>query len=321
MSAFPGLDAQTYRRSALHDAARHWPETNCYTDLLIEIVHARGLEPRAMLGFTVAQDFEGDQFTFFKPPMSDLATLYGIEVLELAVYDRLEDHLIEQIARGRLPLVEMDAHFLPDTRGTTYGVGHSKTTVGIASLDPRARTMTYFHNAGVFALDGADYDALFAGQQAGLPLFPYTEFVKFDAVPASDDTRADARALLDWHLTRRSAGNPVRAWRKAFALHTEKLGTREPGFFHLYAFNTLRQLGANFELLAAHLDWLEPERFALSVSAALRLSEAAKSAQFLLARAVARRKFEGFEAQIDALADGYDAVMAGLEAPRLARAA
>ena len=61
----------------LHDADREWPETNCYVDLWIELLHARGLEPEAMLGFTLRQDFEGDQFTFFKPPLADLEALYG----------------------------------------------------------------------------------------------------------------------------------------------------------------------------------------------------------------------------------------------------
>mgnify|MGYP003344902537 CR=1 FL=1 len=43
-----------------------------------------------MLGFTLRQDFEGDQFTFFKPKAADLEALYGLEILELALYEDLE---------------------------------------------------------------------------------------------------------------------------------------------------------------------------------------------------------------------------------------
>ena len=53
-------------------ATRIWPETNCYVDLWIEVLAAAGFTPEAMLGFTLTQDFEGDQFTFFKVPLEDL---------------------------------------------------------------------------------------------------------------------------------------------------------------------------------------------------------------------------------------------------------
>ena len=36
------------------------------------------------LGFTAAQDFEGDQFTFTKFPLEDLETLFGLKATELA---------------------------------------------------------------------------------------------------------------------------------------------------------------------------------------------------------------------------------------------
>ncbi len=74
---FPGLDPETYSVHALHSQERMWPETNCYVDLWIEVLNALGLAPEAMLGFTLTQDFEGDQFTFFKVPLEDLEALYG----------------------------------------------------------------------------------------------------------------------------------------------------------------------------------------------------------------------------------------------------
>ncbi len=138
-----GLDPASYLPHRLHDAERHWPQSNCYVDLLIEVMHAAGHEPVAALGFTVGQDFEGDQFTFFKFPTADLNRLAGLDIQELAIFDRLEGHALTQIERGRLPLVEVDAFYLPDTGGISYRSHHSKTTVGINALDPAARRMAY----------------------------------------------------------------------------------------------------------------------------------------------------------------------------------
>jgi hypothetical protein len=110
--------AEPYVPHPLHDSGRDWPETNCYVDLWIELLHGRGLAPEAMLGFTLRQDFEGDQFTFFKPPPGDIEYLYGLEVLELAVYRDLESHALIQVGAGRPVLVEVDAFYRP-TVGTT----------------------------------------------------------------------------------------------------------------------------------------------------------------------------------------------------------
>ncbi len=133
------LTAASHVRHALHDASVAWPETNCHTDLLIEVLHALGREPEAGLGMTLAQDFEGDQFTFFKIPNGDLDSLFGLDLQELSIYRPLVDHIEEQVARGRLVMVEVDAHFLPDTRGVTYRTDHSKTTIAVNRFDRRRR--------------------------------------------------------------------------------------------------------------------------------------------------------------------------------------
>lgn len=318
-SAIPGLDPATYRPSRLHDPERAWPETNCYVDLLIEVMQASGHDPVAALGFTVTQDFEGDQFTFFKFPVADLKRLAGFEIQELAIFDSLERHALNQIARRRLPLVEVDAHYLPDTRGLTYRMGHSKTTIGINALDPKARRMVYFHGPGLWILEGEDYDGIFgpAGGQAGaLPLFPYTEFVKFEA-PEAEDVPGAARDLLRRHLANRPAKNPLAAYRAVFDAHAAELAGRDPAYFHVYAFNTLRQLGANFELLATHLDWLRghgDQGLETAISAAAGIASGAKTMQFKLARAMARGRFEGLAEMLGPMVEAYDVVMAGLGA-------
>ena len=65
-AALQPLSAAGYRRHPLHHGDRAWPETNCFVDLWIEVLHSFGHEPLASLGCTLDLDFEGDQFTFFK---------------------------------------------------------------------------------------------------------------------------------------------------------------------------------------------------------------------------------------------------------------
>jgi hypothetical protein len=198
-SVFPDIRPDSYSPHALHSMERMWPETNCYIDLWIEVLKTLGLPPEAMLGFTLGQDFEGDQFTFFKVPLEDLEALYGIRVTELAIFDKVERHIETQISRGRLCLIEMDSFYMPDTQGTAYRQEHGKTTVAINRLDFAGKRVEYFHNGGFFTLEGEDFDGLFQLHLADEdPLFlPYTEFAKFPETPVDEaQTRAVSRQLL-----------------------------------------------------------------------------------------------------------------------------
>lgn len=308
--AIEGLDPTSYERHALHDAARQWPETNCYVDLLIEVLARRGHDPRAALAFTVAQDYEGDQFTFFKFPPADLALLYGVEILELAIFDQLEEHVRVQLARGRIPMIEVDSFYLPDTRGITYRQSHSKTTIGVNVLDSAGRRIDYFHNGGYFRLDGEDFDALLRpASDNGLPLFPYVEFIKFGAVPPVHAQMDMSRTLLAHHLRRRPSRNPFTAWGDVIGADIARLVGRPPDWFHTYAFSTLRQAGANFELLATYLGWLQEqgdpalERARLAAEA---IAGGTKMMQFQFARASARGKIPDVTDAVRQLADNYD---------------
>ena len=318
-AVFPALDPGSYRPHPLHAAERAWPETNCYVDLWIEVLSSLGLPPEAMLGFTVAQDFEGDQVGFFKVPLEDLEQLYGIRVGELAIFDHVEAHILTQIDRGRLCLVEMDSYFLPDTAGISYRRHHGKTTVGIDRLDPAQRRMAYFHNGGYFALEGEDFDGLFRrGPFGGLevPFLPYTEFAKFDHVLRRDDWRTVSLELLRRHLARRPAANPVAAFAAAFPGQARALAGRDAGLFDTYAFNTLRQLGANFGLLAGYLDWLQSTGetgLAEAAAAAATICDTAKVTQFQLARALARQRFDALATQLDPAVAAWDQLMDRLD--------
>lgn len=314
-AVFPGLDPATYTPHALHASDRMWPETNCYVDLWIEVLASMGARPEAMLGFTLTQDFEGDQLTFFKVPLEDLEELYGIRVTELAIFDSVEAHVAEQIARGRLCLVEMDSYFMPDTRGVGYRQDHGKTTVAINRLDRDGRRMDYFHNGGFFHVEGEDFDGLFQRDlpEGALPFLPYTEFAKFPAVLPSDaHQRETAWRLLKRHFVRRPEANPIEAFAQVFPAQVEAVAERPFGYFHKYAFNTLRQFGANFELLASHLAWLSPSQFEDATTHALKISETAKTVQFQLARAVTRRKFDPLRSALDPAAEAWDKLVGDL---------
>ncbi len=313
---FPALSPESHVPHLLHASDRMWPETNCFVDLWIELVASCGLPPEAMFGFTLTQDFEGDHFTFFKMPLEDLEALYGIRSTELAIFDDVETHIETQLKRGRISLIEVDSFYLPDTHGVGYRNDHGKTTIAINRIDRANLTLDYFHNAGYFALDGEDYAGVFQHhlKEGEPPFLPYAEFAKFPQKPVPEERRrAVAERLLVQHFSRRPADNPVRAFSQVFPAQVEKVADRPFGFFHKYAFNTLRQLGANFELAASHLQWLAgPQAFDDAAAEALKIAEVAKTVQFQLARAVARRKFEPLATALNPAADAWDALMAKL---------
>ena len=206
----------------------------------------------------------------------------------------------------------------PEPCIVSYGVSHGKTTVGVNRIDPAARQLDYFHNAGYFTLDGADYDALLSPYRAGaLPLFPYVEIVKFDRAPPAADLRATAGEILREHLERRPGGNPFKAWRQVLPRDAAALAVRPEAFFHAYAFNVLRQAGANFGCLAAHLAWLDEGGhlgLADATAAAEAIAQSTKVLQFQLARAAARKRVADLDADVARLASVYDGLMASLTA-------
>lgn len=259
--AVPGLQAAGYRRHALHDEARTWVEKNCYVDVWIEVLHALGLDPAAMLGACAAIDFAGDGFTFFKPSHDELRELYGVQVHELNVWLPLVEHAERHLAAAELIASEVDSFWLPDTAGTDYRRNHVKTTIVLADLDVAARRLGYFHNAGYFELAGDDFTGLFrldAPPDKGfLPL--YAELLRVDHVvrlPRAELAR-QARTLLERHVARRPRQNPITRFGLCLGRDLATAAQRGPSWFHAWAFATVRQLGACLELLAFHLRWLE----------------------------------------------------------------
>src|SRR6185312_6529736 len=179
--------------------------------------HTMRLDPVACMAFTLAMDFEGDQWTFFKQPAADLYNLYGVDVQELTIWRPVIDHVAEQVKHGRVPLVEVDSFHLPDTTGVAYGIEHTKTTIGVETIDLRERRMGYFHNAGYFELSGADLEGIFRDDTASLA--PYTEIAKFDRLVhrSEGELAAMARELTRYYLGRIPCINPVTKYRARFA--------------------------------------------------------------------------------------------------------
>jgi hypothetical protein len=291
------LDPTVYQRHRLHAQEKIWAETNCYVDIWIELLHAWGLEPLAALPFTVTIDFEGDQWTFFKFPHSDLFDLFGIDVQELAIWRPLEVHIEEQIALGRPLLIELDSFYLPDTAGTAYRQAHVKSTVAATEIDIAQRRLGYFHGQGFYHLYEDDFVNVLrmTGQELPSMLPPYAEIVKRQTYdqPTSEQLVAGSLRLLRYHLRRLPKGNPFVKFKQRLVIDLQWLSGAPIEMFHQYSFATLRQFGACYECTATYLQWLaEHDVLGLDQSIAdfTSISNAAKTMQFQLARSMARKR-------------------------------
>ena len=311
------LDPRSYRSHALHHDDRAWTETNCYVDVWIELLHASGLDPVAAMPFTLRIDHEGDQWTFFKVPLEDLRLLYGIEVGELNPWLDLTWHVEQQVAQGRPVLVEVDAFHLPDTAGSSYQLAHVKTTIGVQLIDREAERVGYFHSKAYYEASGADYRGLFpaAGSRDASYLPPYIEFVRLDRLerPSAAVLLDRVRQLMLRHHRARPRQNPMRVYRQKFAHDLAWLQTQPLEAFHQYAFATLRQVGANFEVAASLCEWLHARGemgAAPAGEAFTAISTASKTLQFKIARFANNKRPFDAEPLLDTLESQWDAGMA-----------
>jgi hypothetical protein len=313
MVSLLGLDPVTYRPHPVHCGERTYLETNCYSDILIELLHARGAEPLAAMGFTARMDFEGDQWTFFKPPPADLEQLFGLDIHEMQPYRPLPEQIEDQITAGRTIIVELDSWYLPDTAATAYRAEHVKTSAAIEAIDRAGERLRYFHNAGLYELEGEDYRGAFRldREYSADVLPPYTEIVRFDAGPqlAGEQLRAAARGLLREHLDRRPAKNPFHRFAQRLAEDMPGLLDGDAADYHAYAFATVRMAGSGFELCASHVDWLLGEAGARACAALGRIVDGSKLLGFKLAR---RRPFDPQPA-LNVLADSWDEAVLELD--------
>ncbi len=303
-----GKEPASYRPHLLHDTGRTYLETNCYTDIIIELLHACGYEPLAAFGHLVRIDFEGDQWSFFKPPPEDLELLFGVDIHEMQPYRPLPVQMAEQIERGRTMIVELDSWYLPDTATTSYRHEHVKTSVAADAIDVEGETLRYFHSAGLYELHGEDFRGAFRmGDFSDDVLPPYAELVRFDAGPglANGELREAAVALLRRHLKKRPEDNPFERFGAQLMRELPALLARGLDDYHAYAFATVRMAGSAFEIAATHLDWLLGEPAQESLAALGEIVDGCKALSFRLAR---RRPFDA-EPLIASLASAWARTM------------
>ncbi len=316
MVSLLGLDPSCYEASALHDPDRIFRETNCYVDLWIELLHAHGIDAASAMAFACAVDFEGDQWTFFKPPPEHLVLLFGIDVHEMQLYRATVDHAVEQLRHGRTILIEADAFYLPDTAGVSYRTAHVKSSLAIEAIDPAGERLRYFHGAGYYELRGDDFRGVF---RLGRPfsedvLPPYVEIARFDAGPRleGEDLRRAARALLREQLERRPTRNPWLTFGERLATDLPILLAGGDDQYHAYAFATVRQCGAAFECAKSFVEWLLDARGPAGQTASEALARQVNGAKALLFRLARRRAFDPAPA-IRQLAEDWEIAMSAME--------
>ena len=279
------LTPASFKPHVLHSFDQNFRETNCYGDLIIELVHGLGLEPTACLAYTLAADFEGDQWTFGKPSHQDLESLYGIRIEELSLYRRLIDQIVTQVQRGSIPLLEADAFHLPDTEGIDYRTSHAKTTIAITYIDVVNKTLRYFHNATFAELKDDDFDGvlqpLISAQKGYLP--PYCEMVKLDFVNKrpEKELREIAFVSAQIHFKKRPFNNPIQQYATAIEAHQKAIIDGGLPAYHAYTFVALRQLGSAHQLGAHFLRWLNADDVNL-VAAATAFEQISASAKMLV---------------------------------------
>jgi Domain of unknown function (DUF1839) len=306
-----GKDPADYQRHALHSAERTYLETNCYADVVAELLHGCGYEPIAMFAHVVRMDFEGDQWTFFKPPPEDVELLYGIDIHEMQPYRPLPIQIGEQLQLGRTLIVELDSWYLPDTASTSYRTEHVKTSVAPDAIDPDAERMHYFHGPGLFELAGEDYRGVFRiGEFSDDVLPPYTELARFDAGPKleGDALREAALITLRRSLSHRPPDNPVDRFGAALSRELPALREADLAEYHAYAFATVRILGSGFEALGSYAEWMFGTDGNAAIAPIAEVVDASKALSFRLAR---RREFDPQEL-LTRLADGWDGALAAL---------
>lgn len=320
-----GLQPSTYTRALPHAEDRLWPEKNCYIDVWIGLAHGLGLDPLAMMSFLIAIDFEGDQWTFYKPQHSELADLYGFDVQELTVWKPLLEHAVEHLGAGKLISTEADAYYLPDTSGTDYQRNHVKTTIVLVEVDTEAQRCAYFHNTGLHWMTGEDFRKVFRVDAPVDPTFLplFAEVVRLDRVVqhSTETLQSMAMVLLRRYFDRRPQDNPITKFGQRFAQELPALQSKGLAHYHAWAFATTRQMGSGFELAGLHLAWLAgsdtaatPRSRALT-EASLALTEISAGAKaFILkaARAVNGKKPLDVTDQFAQWAAGWDRAMAAI---------
>ncbi|HYW51453.1 MAG TPA: DUF1839 family protein [Gemmatimonadaceae bacterium] len=315
VAGFRGPKALAWRGPyAWHDGERLWSTTNRQLDLWIELLHTLELEPEAVLFPALCVDFEGDHWTHAQVSPTDLWTCYGIAVDEIPVWRTVLAHVVEQLDRGHAVLLDADEFHLPDMAGSSHHREHARTLIAVTGYDQRAHTLRYLHGATEGLVGGADLDALTTPDPAGAQLAPSMRVVKLDRMMARTPTeRAQLGiALARYHGTRLPQRNPVRAFGDALRTHGAWLAGGTADQYQRWAFATLHQCGAAFEIAADVCAWLAQRGEPVSAAVPhLRLvSRAARTLHQRLVRLPQQGRMPDVSQTISDMAHSWDDAMA-----------
>ncbi|NHN56587.1 DUF1839 family protein [Calidifontibacter sp. DB0510] len=304
--------AGDFRRHPLHDPSGPWPQTDCYLDVWISVLHGLGLDPVPALAPVLALSADDDQLTFVKTDERDLRELYGIRYGEHPLWVSLLEHVVTQAEAGHLLVVEADSFYLPDTAGTSYRTEHLKSSIVPVELDPDAQVMTYLHNNVQGQLCDDDFAAIFrsdalTGEASTWVPLPYVERVDLSGLQrlSSDELAEAARAVAVRQLADSTAA-PLGSLPQWVDRHGERMAREGMPFFHRFAFATTRPAGFAAHLAGALASWFgergaDPVASREAASAFEEASGRAQQAQLKLTR-VAR----GRSVDVEALATAYD---------------
>jgi chitinase len=124
-----------------------------------------------------------------------------------------------------------------------------------------------------------------------------------------------SRELLKRHLLLRPTTNPFARFHERFERDLGWLQENGLNFYHLWAFGTIRQAGAAFELAASHLAWLQAngqDGLAPAIESFNKISAASKTLILKAARGVnSKRAFDG-SAMFQDMANAWDDGIAAL---------
>ena len=257
----PRPRAPTCRTRCTRPASAPTPRPTATRDILIELIHARGDEPLAVMGFTVRMDFEGDQWTFFKPPPEDLEELFGdrhprdAALPAAAAADRRADRRrADDDRRARLlvsarhrgdELSQRAREDLGDRRGDRPG---RRAPALLPQHQPaRARRRGLPRRLPARARRSPTTSS---------PRTPSSSASTTARACSGEELRAAARELLRGHLERRPATNPFERFGEQLAHDLPTLLEGDVADYHDYAFATVRMFGSAFEITASHVDWL-----------------------------------------------------------------
>lgn len=257
--SFVGLSRLAWRGPhAWHQGERIWSATNNRLDVWIELLHTLDLEPEPLLMATLCSDFEGDHWTQTRISSTDLWSCYGVVVEELFIWRPLLAHVVEHLEFGHAMLIEVDAFHLPDMIGSSYQREHAKTLIAVTGYDRNAHRLRYIHGAVGAEVGGDDLDALVTAGIGSAQLPPHTLLVKLDRViQRTAQERAQLGvALARFHATRMPSRNPIRALGDSLRSHGSWIAGGDAEHYQRWAYATLQQCGAAFELSADVCRWL-----------------------------------------------------------------